>query len=119
MQNAPVSEAVLMQELRDFCARYDTARLAAKALGVTSSVLSLTLNGKANVIPARVLKKLKYKAVPTYVKTGKPAAPSPAKPAIDKNVLFATLDKTHQHPPILEDIGPPPAVNIINITDRR
>lgn len=81
MQQQPVVPAKqIIAELKKFCenpkfkvlGKYSQKR-AAKALGVTAAQLSQTINGRNNVIPARILKKLGYQSMLVYVPTGKTA----------------------------------------------
>lgn len=74
-----IDAATILDKLRTFCSDFKKAnpkadqKKIAKALGVTPSQLSLTINGKTNVIPARILKKLGYQAVVAYVPAGRTA----------------------------------------------
>lgn len=68
-----VKPEVILKKLRKFCDKYDTYTEAATALNVTPSQLSLTLNGKAPVIPARILDKLGYETSLVYVRKGRTA----------------------------------------------
>jgi hypothetical protein len=79
MSDTSVPAAQIISELRKFCqghkdanGRYSQAK-AAKALGVTAAQLSLTLNDRVNVIPARILKKLGYESKVVYVPKGRTA----------------------------------------------
>jgi hypothetical protein len=72
----PYSE--IRKELRGLCNKSDTDKIAAKKLKVTQSTLSLTLRGKANVVPEKILKALKLKTELVYVRTGKAKAPAVA-----------------------------------------
>jgi hypothetical protein len=74
----PYSE--IRKELRGLCNKSDTDKIAAKKLKVTQSTLSLTLRGKANVVPEKILKALKLKTELVYVRTGKPKAVAPVVP---------------------------------------
>lgn len=88
-----INEAAVRAALREFCDKYKTKDgksgqgKAAKALGVTAAQLSLTLNGKNNVIPARILKKLGYRAVTVYEQAGSKKAKT-AKPLSEHNKAF-------------------------------
>lgn len=76
--NVPPSR--IIEELRSFVKKHKTQALAAKALKVTPSVLSLTLSKQTNVIPEKILRKLGYRSETAYFKTGKvkAAAEEPA-----------------------------------------
>lgn len=82
MNAVPASQIVA--ELQQFVDTHDTAVLAAKALRITPSQLSLILRGKASVIHARVLKRLGYVGTYAYFKADE--APKAKKAAAKKPV---------------------------------
>jgi hypothetical protein len=105
-----VSEAVIRKELQAFCDKFDLYKEAADALGMTASQLSTVLRGKANVIPAKVLKKLKIKQTVVYVRplpkiTGKPhQAPQPvAAPAAPAAAPIPARESLPSPEPVKED----------------
>lgn len=84
-----VSEADIRKELLAYCQQFDTFKIAAAKLKITPSQLSLTLKGKVNVIPAKVLKKLKLKARIVYTR------PGPAPQELNANQAQSVEDIRH------------------------
>lgn len=70
------SKTDILKDLRAFCKEFPTAAQAAAAIKITPAQLSQTLNGKKNVIPERILKKLGYRIANVYVSTAGKKAPT-------------------------------------------
>ena len=62
-----IESRTIIKELKTFVGGFDTSKEAAAALKVTPAQLSSTLNGKVNVIPEKILKKLGYKSALVYL----------------------------------------------------
>ena len=56
-----------------FCKKHTIQAKAAKALGVTASQLSLALSSKSDIVTAKIVQKLGYRAVTAYVPRTKKA----------------------------------------------
>jgi hypothetical protein len=93
-----VTYGEIRKELRELCDKSETDKLAAKKLKVTPSTLSLTLRGKANVVPEKILKALKLKTEVVYVRTGKP------KPKVAKTINTAA-EIAPKHVPAIDEVS--------------
>ncbi|MDQ3038886.1 MAG: hypothetical protein M3R16_03660 [Pseudomonadota bacterium] len=108
---SPVPKKEIINELRAIVAGHVNGKTAARKLGVTPSVLSLTLNNHYPVIPARILRKLGYKTEIVYVQGKKNV------PATDLPVAIVATP-LHPTPFTMDDIIPPPAAPEIFINMR-
>jgi hypothetical protein len=71
--SASLSTDEVLKKIETFCDKFTTFKEAALALKVTPSQLSLTMSGKTNVIPEKILRKLGLQSIVAYVPIGKTA----------------------------------------------
>lgn len=113
-----VTEAQIRKELMAFCEGFPSFKLAAANLKITPSQLSLTLRGKVNVIPAKVLKRLKLKAAIVYTRPVKNVSPTDSGSSSSEDTPAGAPDMPARGNPIRAERATPGGAIHINLADK-